>query len=126
MESGLSLEEIARHLNIRERYLIALEEGDSSALPGKVYANGYLKVYANYLGISLPGNLINDIKQVHVEEDKPYINLRLKKYLIITSILLLAIVLAIYYFIHTSGVDVISVIEIPNQANVLNDNNKSE
>lgn len=126
IESGLSLKEIAGHLNIRERYLIALEEGDFSALPGKVYASGYLKVYANYLGIKLPDNFTNDIKPVHISEDKPYINLRLKRYLIIASTLLLTMILVIYYSMYNSEVDVISIIEIPNQANFLNDNNKSK
>ncbi len=125
IESGLSLERIARDLNIRERYLIAIEEGNLSELPAKVYANGYMKLYANYLGVNLSSNLISDIKQPKIVDEKLHFNFKLKKYLIITSILILIIISAIYYFIDTDTNDVVSIIEIPNQANVINDNNKS-
>ncbi|MBN2395343.1 MAG: helix-turn-helix domain-containing protein [Candidatus Atribacteria bacterium] len=51
LELGISLDEAEQYLKIRKKYLIAIEEGDESALPGKVYFIGYLRNYANYLTI---------------------------------------------------------------------------
>jgi cytoskeleton protein RodZ len=50
-EKGLSLEEIEQATKIRMRYLAAIEAGDLSALPGMVYARGFIKSYADYLGL---------------------------------------------------------------------------
>ncbi len=50
-ERHLSLEEVARRMHIRLRYLQALEEGRISDLPGLPYAKGYLQAYAQYLGL---------------------------------------------------------------------------
>jgi len=50
-ERGLTLEEVECATKIRKRYLVGLERGDYGALPGAVYARGFLKTYANYLGL---------------------------------------------------------------------------
>jgi cytoskeleton protein RodZ len=50
-ERHLSLEDVARRMHIRLRYLQALEEGRISDLPGLPYAKGYLQAYAQYLGL---------------------------------------------------------------------------
>lgn len=51
IELGISLEEAEQNLKIRKKYLVALEEGDESILPGRTYFVGYLRNYANYLRI---------------------------------------------------------------------------
>lgn len=43
--------DIGQRLNIRAKYLTALEEGRIDAMPGKIYARGYLQNYAEFLGI---------------------------------------------------------------------------
>jgi cytoskeletal protein RodZ len=43
---------IAQDLHLKPRYLEALEAGDWEQLPGNAYARGYLKQYAEYLGLS--------------------------------------------------------------------------
>lgn len=48
---GISLAQAEELTKIRLRYLMALEEGDLSGLPGRVYAIGYLRSYARCLGI---------------------------------------------------------------------------
>ena len=48
---GLDLRDIGQQLNIRPKYLIALESGTLDALPGKVYARGYVQNYAEFLGL---------------------------------------------------------------------------
>jgi cytoskeleton protein RodZ len=48
---GLSLEEVEQATKIRKRYLAGLEHEDYAMLPDAVYAQGFLKTYANYLGL---------------------------------------------------------------------------
>ncbi|MEX2644523.1 MAG: RodZ domain-containing protein [Acetobacterales bacterium] len=48
---GRELEEIAAILRIRLSYLQALEDGDAKALPGTTYAIGFVRAYADYLGL---------------------------------------------------------------------------
>jgi cytoskeleton protein RodZ len=50
-ERGLTLDEVEHATKIRKRYLIGLERDDYGALPDAVYAQGFLKTYANYLGL---------------------------------------------------------------------------
>lgn len=48
---NLDARDIGQQLNIRPKYLLALEEGKIEVMPGKVYARGYLMNYAEYLGL---------------------------------------------------------------------------
>jgi cytoskeleton protein RodZ len=50
-DRGLSLEEVERATKIRKRYLAGLEKDDYTVLPDAVYAQGFLKTYANFLGL---------------------------------------------------------------------------
>ncbi len=49
---GLSLRDIQAETKIRLRYLEALEDGDFSVIPGEVYARGFLRSYAQQLGLN--------------------------------------------------------------------------
>jgi len=49
-EHGEDLYDIAEFLRIRPSYLFALEEGNLDAMPGRPYAFGFLRTYADYLG----------------------------------------------------------------------------
>jgi cytoskeleton protein RodZ len=48
---GVSLSEAERDTKIRAKYLSALEDDNLTMLPGPVYARGFLRNYAQYLGI---------------------------------------------------------------------------
>ncbi|HZF59063.1 MAG TPA: helix-turn-helix domain-containing protein, partial [Rubrobacter sp.] len=50
-ERGLSLDEVEQATKIRKRYLTGLEREDYAMLPDAVYAQGFLKTYANFLGL---------------------------------------------------------------------------
>ena len=50
-ERGLTHEDVERDTKIRVRYLEAMEREDYAALPGTVYAQGFLRTYANYLDL---------------------------------------------------------------------------
>lgn len=49
---GQSLTDIERNLRIRSSLIEAIEKGDSSKLPGRVYAVGFVRSYAEYLGLN--------------------------------------------------------------------------
>ncbi len=50
-EKGLSLRDVEQATKIRTRYLDGLEREDYSVLPDAVYVQGFLKTYANFLGL---------------------------------------------------------------------------
>ena len=50
-EKGLSLADVEQATKIRKRYLEGLERDDYTVLPDAVYTQGFLKTYANYLGL---------------------------------------------------------------------------
>ena len=64
---GLSLQEVTRAVHIRPNFLQALEKGELSAIPGDVYARGYLKTYADFLGYD-GGELIGRIASGPVKQ----------------------------------------------------------
>jgi cytoskeleton protein RodZ len=49
---GVSIADVANHLRIREPFLDALEAGDHAHLPGQAYAIGFVRSYANFLGLN--------------------------------------------------------------------------
>lgn len=49
-QRGEDLYDVADYLRIKPSYLFALEEGDLAAMPGRAYAMGFLRSYADHLG----------------------------------------------------------------------------
>lgn len=49
---GQTLRQVQEATKIRIKYLQALEDADPSAFPGEVYLKGYLRAYAEYLGLN--------------------------------------------------------------------------
>lgn len=56
-ERNLSLEQVAEDTHIRLRFLKALEEGDFTQLPSHIQVRGFLRSYADYLGLDAVGLL---------------------------------------------------------------------
>jgi len=50
-ERGLSLQQASSATHIRLEHLSALEADEPESLPAPVYARGYLRTYARYLGL---------------------------------------------------------------------------
>jgi Helix-turn-helix domain/PASTA domain len=48
---GISLDEAATATRISSRYLLALEQEELDELPAPIYARGFLRTYAGYLGL---------------------------------------------------------------------------
>jgi cytoskeletal protein RodZ len=59
----ISLEQAAEETRIRLRYLQALEQGDFNQLPSKAHLRGFLRSYADYLGID-SGRLLKKFEQL--------------------------------------------------------------
>jgi cytoskeletal protein RodZ len=55
MRQGLDLADCAAATRIRERYLIAIEDGRFESLPGPAYVSGFVRAYAAHLGIAVDG-----------------------------------------------------------------------
>jgi transcriptional regulator with XRE-family HTH domain len=49
---GLNIDEVSDRIKIRAKYLMALENGDATDHLSLVYILGYLKIYADYLGLN--------------------------------------------------------------------------
>src|SRR5438046_10757794 len=47
-----SFEEIAQELKIKPKFLAAIERGEYHKLPSPAYAQGFVRNYASYLGLS--------------------------------------------------------------------------
>lgn len=120
-EFGLDIDKISRHLNIRKKYLVALEEGNIDALPGRVYASGYLKLYAQYLGLSGLSDAIAPQELALSQENKYVADYKFKTPVVVTSIIILIITLTIYYDQYANYREITSTIEMPNQAEILYD-----
>jgi len=50
-EKGVSIADAADVIKIRQQYLSALEENNFTILPGHAYVVGFIKVYADFLGL---------------------------------------------------------------------------
>lgn len=113
---NLTLAEVEEATKIRKYYLSALEDEDFQALPGQVYAIGFIKNYARFLG--LDANTLADAFKSR--EDAPPLPLQttpkarrrprpaqaegaswLKKHGWKTALLLLAAVLAVFWLVES-------------------------
>jgi cytoskeletal protein RodZ len=67
LSKNVTFEDAERVTRIRREYLEALEREDFGRLPAPVYARGFLRSYAGYLGLD-PGQLMPFFPVGHVEE----------------------------------------------------------
>lgn len=118
---GYDISDIAKQLYIKEEYLIALEENNFDVIPGKTYVNGYLKLYANYLGVNLQNTYNNfNVNNIINDQNKNYNKVNrynFSRIIILLSFIMLLITYISYYqyYNHSNKIvlenDVISVIE---------------
>jgi transcriptional regulator with XRE-family HTH domain len=67
LSKNVTFEDAERVTRIRREYLQALEQEEFGKLPAPVYARGFLRSYAGYLGLD-PGELMPFFPVGHVEE----------------------------------------------------------
>jgi cytoskeleton protein RodZ len=61
-QRGEDLYDVADYLRIKPSYLFALEEGDLRSMPGRTYAMGFLRTYADHLGFD-GAEVVRGLKQ---------------------------------------------------------------
>ncbi len=66
-KNGFNIDQVARETHISKRYLRALEEEDFSIFPGETYTIGFLRNYAEYLGINAE-EIVNLYKNLKIQE----------------------------------------------------------
>jgi cytoskeleton protein RodZ len=122
LKRGEDLDDVAQHLRIKSSYLFALEQGDLSGMPGRAYALGFLRSYADYLGFD-GEDLISRIKstvdnltdRTRLRVRTPAPETRLPKTPVV--VMSLAVIAGIYagwaYLNRTSRVMVETVAEVP-------------
>jgi cytoskeleton protein RodZ len=122
LQRGQDLDDVAQQLRIKSGYLFALEQGDLSGMPGRAYALGFLRSYADHLGFD-GEELISRIKstvdnltdQTRLRVRTPAPESRLPKTPIV--MISLAVIAGIYagwaYLNRTSRVVIETVAEVP-------------
>ena len=70
---GYTLEQVARDTHIAKRFLTALESEDFSLFPGEPYVLGFLRNYADYLGLSAQ-EIIGLYKNLKLQEQPAPMN----------------------------------------------------
>jgi cytoskeletal protein RodZ len=73
-EKEITTKEVSGRLHIRERYILAIEEGDMEAFPALVYARGFIR---NYLGFLKESHLWEEYQQVfprREEDEEPTVH----------------------------------------------------
>lgn len=92
---NLSIEEVAKILQIRKEYLLALEDEDFDVLPSGIYGKNFLKKYANFLQIEPEKiNEFIDIFNSDNEEENPFSQkvVKKRKFLIFPKIVRTALI----------------------------------
>jgi cytoskeletal protein RodZ len=121
-ERGEELDDIAQQLRIKAIYLFGIEQGDLSMMPGRTYALGFLRSYADYLGFD-GDDLIAQIKSTVANlTDRTRLRIRTplpesrlpKTPLLVLSLAALAGIYAGWSYLNRSGQLVIeTVAEVP-------------
>jgi cytoskeletal protein RodZ len=65
--NNLTIDQIARETHVAKRFLKALEDEDFSVFPGETYAMGFLRNYAEYLGLNAE-ELIGIYRNIKIQE----------------------------------------------------------
>jgi cytoskeleton protein RodZ len=122
LERGEDLDTVAQYLRIRPAYLSCIEEGDLSTLPGRTYALGFLRSYADHLGLdgqdlvtqikSAVGNLTRR-QRLRIHTPMPESRLPKAPVLAISLVLILAVYGAWSYLGDSGGQVVETVSEVP-------------
>ena len=123
LERGEDLDDVAKSLRIKPSYLLGIEQGDLTALPGRPYALGFLRSYADYLGFD-GDDLVDRIKAAVADlTDRTRLRIRMplpenrlpKAPVVVIS---LAVVVGVYagwsYINRSSRMAVDTVAEVPN------------
>ena len=124
-KAGYTVDEVAERLNIRKQYIICLEEGNVEGIPGKVYVEGYTKMYCEFLGIDAPngGTQNTNIAPESSINNQHKIK---KKYVVFFSTMMLILVILIYAMLKSSGTNEVEIVEDELIQNIQEQNGNNE
>jgi cytoskeletal protein RodZ len=124
LQRGEDLDDVAQHLRIKSGYLFALEQGDLSVMPGRTYALGFLRSYADYLGFD-GADLVSRIKStVENLTDRTSLRVRApmpehrlpKAPIVLMSLAVIAGIYAGWSYLNRSSRTVVDpVVEVPSE-----------
>jgi len=111
-QRGEDLYDVADYLRIKPSYLFALEEGDLAGMPGRTYAMGFLRTYADHLGYD-GAEVVRQLKttgepEANLEVRQPVAENRLPSLGVVVLALVLAAVAYGGWFAAQSGDDVLA------------------
>lgn len=86
-ERNLSLDEAARATKIRKEFLLAIEDDKLDALPGPVFARGFVRSYAEYLSLDAPALLVRVNRSLDGKAPAPSLGATRKRALVSWPIL---------------------------------------
>ncbi len=121
---GADLVEIAETLYIRRGFLEALEAGDYDALPGPTYAVGFVRSYANHLG--LDGDKMAGQFKVEISGERPTAKLDFltpvqesripRGAIVLVTVLLAFAIYGVWYYLNARDLTLSDIIpEVPLQ-----------
>ena len=70
-QQGRTLKEVSDAVNIKEDYLDALEKEDFDVIPGAVFVKGFIRTYAEYLGLDGAGLVTAYKEEVLARKPRP-------------------------------------------------------
>ncbi|MDR4886428.1 DUF4115 domain-containing protein [Fredinandcohnia sp. QZ13] len=120
-QKGLSLDDLQQITKIQKRYLVGIEEGNYSVMPGKFYVRAFIKQYAEAVGLNpeglfeefkseIPGTYNDDIpEQISRVQSRKQISTTSSKVIdkvpiIILALFLLGGAMTIYWFVSKKDV----------------------
>lgn len=97
---NISFEELARYSRINKSHLRGIEDGDIDEYLNKTYARGFIKAYADCIGMDVDDTLsrYNFALQRYYEQNKMNILKRYRRHLFFGFIILILAVALIIYF----------------------------
>ncbi|MFZ5823059.1 MAG: helix-turn-helix domain-containing protein [Bacillota bacterium] len=70
LAKGFTLQNVEDETRIRKKYIEALENGRTAVIPGEVYVKGFLRTYANHLGLDGEA-LVEEYKALTAAKESP-------------------------------------------------------
>ncbi len=108
-QQGYTIDEIAKATKIRPQFIVAIEAGDYTRLPGSSYTQGFVKNYIEFLGLPMRESLamfrreFDEKQYVDVvpesfvgKEDIPLKTIRLNRAIGIVSLIVLIVMLYLF------------------------------
>ncbi len=81
-EKGISLKDVQDRTKIRTRYLEAIEKGEFQIVPGEVYLRGFLRSYAESIGLN-GFEIVDEYKRLvavsNEDEEEPQVAVELNE-----------------------------------------------